>query len=102
MPTLDSELRNVLRTGKALLGAKESIKAIKLGRAKVVVIAGNVDPRVRREIVKLTGLTNVPILEFPGTSVELGTILGKPYPVQAVAVLDVGDSRIMELVGTGR
>ena len=33
---------------------------------------------------------------FDGTSVELGVICGKPFPVQAMVVLNAGKSNIKE------
>ena len=99
MTTLEYELRTAFKTGKVTLGSKSTIKNIKLGKAKVVVIAKNVDPNVKSDIMYYTRLAKIPVIEFNGTSLELGMLLGKPFPVQALAVLDVGESRIMELVG---
>jgi large subunit ribosomal protein L30e len=39
----------------------------------------------------------VPVYEFPGLSVDLGPICGKPFIVSALTVLEPGDSDIMAL-----
>ncbi len=98
MSSLEQELRTAVRTGKVLLGSKSTIKHLKLGKAKLVVIAKNADPNVKEDIRYYAKLSGIPVVEYDGTSIELGTLLGKPFPVQALAVLDAGESRILELV----
>lgn len=45
--------------------------------------------------LKRSQATNVPVLEYEGTSVELGPICGKPFTIAAMAILDVGESDIL-------
>lgn len=97
MPGLEQELRTAYRTGKLELGTKSTLRSLKYGKAKLVVIASNADPMVKSDIRRYAQMAGTPILEFQGTSIELGTVLGKPFPIQALAVLDAGDSNILEL-----
>lgn len=96
MPGLEQELRTAYRTGKLELGTKSTIRNLKLGRAKMVIIASNADPSVKEDISRYARLSGIPVVEFNGTSIELGTVLGKPFPIQALAVLDAGDSNLLE------
>ncbi len=96
MPGLEQELRTAYRTGKLELGTKSTIRNLKLGRAKMVIIASNADPSVKEDISRYARLSGIPVVEFNGTSLELGTVLGKPFPIQALAVLDAGDSNLLE------
>ncbi len=96
MPGLEQELRTAYRTGKLELGTKSTIWNLKLGRAKMVIIASNADPSVKEDISRYARLSGIPVVEFNGTSLELGTVLGKPFPIQALAVLDAGDSNLLE------
>jgi large subunit ribosomal protein L30e len=100
MPSLENELKNALRSGKVVVGKKESVRALKQGRGKVVVLASNAKPELKSQVKSLSNITRIPIIEFPGTSLELGYALGKPYPIQVMVVIDVGESRIMELAET--
>ena len=90
---LDKSLRSVMRTGKVLVGTKQAIKASKRGVAKLVIVASNCPTEVKKQIAD----SKVPIYEFPGLSVDLGPICGKPFIVSALTVLDAGESDIMAL-----
>jgi large subunit ribosomal protein L30e len=90
---LDKSLRSVMRTGKVLVGTKQAIKASKRGVAKLVIVASNCPDDVKKEITD----SKVPVYEFPGLSVDLGPICGKPFIVSALTVLEAGDSDIMAL-----
>ena len=43
-------------------------------------------------------MSGTKIYEFKGTSWELGEIVGKPFMVSAIAVIEPGDSKILEMV----
>lgn len=90
---LDKSLRSVVRTGKVLIGTKQAVKASQRGVAKLVIVATNCPGDVKKQIKE----SNIPLYEFPGMSVDLGPICGKPYVVSAVTVLEPGDSDIMAL-----
>lgn len=98
MTSLETEMKNALKTGKVVLGSKESISVLKHGKAKMVVVASNAEPATRKDVEYYAKLSNTPIYTFEGTSVDLGAILGKPFPIQVIAVIDPGESKIMELV----
>ncbi|MCE4627901.1 MAG: 50S ribosomal protein L30e [Desulfurococcales archaeon] len=95
--SLERELRSLLKTGKAYLGVKQTLKALMHGAAKLVIIAENIPPEYRARIQYYAKLSQTPIIVFKGTSVDLGLIIGKPFRVSAIAVIDEGSSRILEL-----
>lgn len=82
-----------MRTGKVLVGTRQAIKASKRGVAKLVIVASNCPADVKKQIAE----GSVPIYEFPGLSVDLGPICGKPFIVSALTIVDAGDSDIMAL-----
>ncbi|HEU98042.1 MAG: 50S ribosomal protein L30e [Fervidicoccaceae archaeon] len=98
MTNLETELKNALKTGKVILGSKESISVLKHGKAKMVIVATNAEPSTRKDVEYYAKLSNIPIYVFEGTSVDLGAILGKPFPIQVIAVVDPGESKVIELV----
>ncbi len=93
---LEKALRKALRTGKVYLGSKRTIKALRKGEAKMVVIAMNC-PKEIREKIKKFNKSNVPILVYEGTNMELGAICGKPFSVAALAIIDAGESEILQV-----
>ncbi|RLI39491.1 50S ribosomal protein L30e [Candidatus Bathyarchaeota archaeon] len=99
MAELAKAINMAVRTGKVLLGSKSTIKAAKLGKAKLIVVAENCPAHIRADVEYYARLSGIPVVEFKGTSWDLGQVCGKPFMVAALAVRDPGLSKIMELVG---
>jgi len=95
--SLERELRNLIKTGKYYLGSRQSIRALKLGKAKLVVVAENTPPEIMSQVNYYARLSGTPVIVYKGTSVDLGLAIGKPFRVSVIAVLDEGQSRILEL-----
>ncbi|MBI2578901.1 MAG: ribosomal L7Ae/L30e/S12e/Gadd45 family protein [Candidatus Aenigmarchaeota archaeon] len=71
-----------LPPGKAVIGIREVVKSIKAGKAKKVIAASNC-PKTLVDKVNDSGKVIVEI--FEGDSKDLGTKLGKPFPVSVAA-----------------
>ncbi|MBI2079227.1 50S ribosomal protein L30e [Candidatus Micrarchaeota archaeon] len=90
-------LRLAVESGKVEFGSKKSVKNSLIGKTKLFVISANT-PKASKDIVTRNAeLSNTPILNFEGSSLELGSICGKPYPVAILSVYEVGSSNIMDL-----
>jgi ribosomal protein L30E len=74
MKTIDN-----LPKSNGTIGIREIVKSINSGAVKKVIIAKNCPESVRG---KIPG--NVEVEMFSGNQKELGTKLGKPFPVSAV------------------
>ncbi len=98
MVSFEKELRTAYKTGKLALGSRETVKYTKLGKAKMIIIARNADPILKKDIDYYASFSKIPVYVYEGTSIELGVTIGKPFPVQALAVLDPGESHILDLV----
>lgn len=92
------ELQMVMKTGSIVLGSKKAIKLAKLGKAKLIIVAMNAPPEIKKDLMYYAKLSNIPVVEFPGTNMELGAICGKPFSVAALAIVDPGQSNIVDLV----
>jgi large subunit ribosomal protein L30e len=82
-------LRVATDTGDVRFGLREVRRAAKGKSAKLVVIASNCPPDA------VPNLGEVRLLRFPGTNVDLGAACGVPFSVAAVAVINPGDSNIL-------
>lgn len=98
--SLEKELKNLTKNGKYYLGSDRTIKSVLRGEAKMVIIADNIPLEYRSKIENGAKLANIPVYVFKGTSLELGALLGKPFKVSAISVIEPGDSRILDLAGT--
>ncbi|MFH1750712.1 MAG: 50S ribosomal protein L30e, partial [Candidatus Micrarchaeota archaeon] len=83
-------------TGKVELGTQKARKLALLGGAKLILIASNIPRESYLDLGHFAKLSNVPVIEFKGTSLELGTVCGKPYPVSALSVIEEGHSTILK------
>jgi len=83
-----------MKTGNVVLGTNETLECIQEGRARLVVIARNAPAGIRSA---MQGQENVRAYIYDGSSVELGMASGKPFMVSALAVVDPGESDILEI-----
>ncbi|ROV89046.1 hypothetical protein VMCG_08159 [Cytospora schulzeri] len=93
--TLNSRLALVMKSGKVVLGYKSTLKALRSGKAKLVMIAGNTPPLRKSELEYYSMLSKAPVHHYGGTNIELGTACGKLFRCSTMAVLDAGDSDIL-------
>lgn len=92
-------IRVAVDTGNVTLGSGKTIQALKLGKGKLVIIAENCPKEVAEDVTQYSQLSKIPVYTFQGTSVDLGSVCGKPFTVAAMMVNDPGDSTILEIVG---
>ncbi|MGE4274551.1 MAG: 50S ribosomal protein L30e [Candidatus Methanomethylophilaceae archaeon] len=85
-------LKSAVTTGAVEFGVDQTEKAIRSGRAKMVVVARNCpsDYLSSQEL-------GVKVHRYEGNNMELGALCGKPFSVSALAVLDAGSSNILTL-----
>ncbi len=86
---INKVLRSVLSTGKVVIGTKQTIDAVKSEKAQVVVLSSNC-PEKTMNLMK-----GVAVINYPGSSVDLGVACGKPFSIAALAVLEAGESEIL-------
>ena len=91
---VDKSLIKAVKTGKVAIGSRRSVELSVSGDAKMVVLAKNCPEDTRKKIEE----SDVPVYTYNGTSRELGPICGKPFVIAAMAVLDAGDSDILNLI----
>ncbi|KAM5441936.1 60S ribosomal protein L30 [Microsporum ferrugineum] len=93
--TLSSRLALVMKSGKVTMGAKSTLKTLRSGKAKLILIAGNCPPLRKSELEYYAMLAKVPVHHFHGNNIELGTACGKLFRCSTMAILDAGDSDIL-------
>jgi large subunit ribosomal protein L30e len=96
MKQLKQKLGNAVRTGKLVLGSKNVIKLLFNGTSKLIVISANCPTDVKERVVYYCKLAEVPYHVAESTGLEIGAACGKPFNVSALAVIQEGDSKILE------
>ncbi|RLG86668.1 MAG: 50S ribosomal protein L30e [Thermoprotei archaeon] len=90
LPPLDAVIKTVVRTGKVVIGSRRTLKLVKLGKVKAVIAASNLPRELREDLEYYAKLSEVPVIVFPGTNMELGVVCGKPFSVAMMGVVDPG------------
>lgn len=80
------EIQSAIKSKRAIIGYKESIKFIKTNLPKLIVMSNNIPENLRKEIEKNAKITNSRIEFFEGSSKELGMVCGKPFPVSTIVI----------------
>jgi len=101
MISLDDEMKRAISTGKVLLGSRSILREVRLGRAELVMISSNCPQNLKEKVMRLAGLSKIPVIQHSKTGVDLGTLCGKPFIVSGIVIKDTGDSRILSLVSSG-
>jgi large subunit ribosomal protein L30e len=88
-------LRTVIATGKVLIGADQTAKAVSRGEAKMVILAQNAPEAAA--IRTAAEKKRIPIYAFEGMGTQLGPACGKAFAISALAILDAGESDVLAL-----
>ena len=96
---VDRGVRVAVDTGTVILGSDKSVQALKLGKGKLVIIASNCPEETREDVMHYSKLSDIPVYTYEGSSVDLGSVCGKPFTVATLIIRDPGDSTILEVMG---
>ncbi|CAM9470304.1 unnamed protein product [Phaeothamnion confervicola] len=93
--SINSRLQLVMKSGKASLGYKQTLKTMRLSKAKMVIISSNCPPLRKSEIEYYALLAKLPVHHYLGSNTDLGTACGKYFRCSVLSVTDPGDSDIL-------
>ena len=95
---INTAIKRVMKTGKVEIGSRSSLNSIKNGEAKLVIISLDCPRNIRNDVMHYSKISEIPVLEYKGTSLELGEVCGKPFMIANLIVLDPGTIKISELL----
>ena len=94
---LAKAIRQCVDSGKVEFGTNTGVKSSLSGRAKLVVLSSNCPIATKDDVQRFCKLSGILAITYEGTSLELGTIAGRPHPIAVLTVYDAGNSGILEL-----
>ena len=97
MVDINKQIRMAVKTGKVDFGSKTALSSAGSAKAKLVILANNCSKPTREEILYQAGQSEVPVYIFQGSSLDLGALCEKPFPVSALIVREPGDSEVLKL-----
>lgn len=95
---INAQLNLVIKSGKYALGYKTTLKNLRKGKARLVIISNNCPPLRKSEIEYYAMLAKTTVHHYSGNNVELGTACGKYYGVGVLSIIDAGDSDILRAI----
>ena len=95
---MNAAIKRMISTGKVEFGSKKAFDLIKSGKAKLVITSENCPKEVKEDIEHYSKISETPNVIYPGTSMALGEVCGKPFLVSNVTVVNAGDVKIKELL----
>jgi large subunit ribosomal protein L30e len=98
MVEIDKAIRMAVDTGKVEFGVKSALRLASSGEVRLIIISSNCPKKFKEDITYYSKLSKTTVHEFNGTSLELGSLCGKPFPISALSIHDPGNSNILELV----
>ena len=90
----ETSLRRAIKTGNVVHCQKSTKDCIENGKAQLVVVAKNCPEDV---ISFIADKPEVFMYVYKGSSMQLGKACGRPHMVSALAVVDAGESDILNL-----
>ncbi|MCL5008465.1 MAG: 50S ribosomal protein L30e [Candidatus Marsarchaeota archaeon] len=96
MSDLNTDLRLAIDTGKVVFGNREVMRTVSSADAKAVVVAMNGKHDIVGDMLHISEISSIKIIKFNGNSIELGALCGKPFSVNVFAILEPGNSNILE------
>ena len=100
MEGINTRLALVMKSGKYTLGYRSTLKTLRQGKAKLVIIATNTPQLRKSEIEYYAMLAKTGVHHYTGNNIELGTACGKYFRVSVLSITDPGDSDIIRSMPT--
>lgn len=81
-----AEIKKLLEKEKVIIGTKETIKQLKLGKIAKVFLSSNTPKEVKEDIEYYSKLGKVEVVKLEQLNVDLGTVCRKPFPISVLSV----------------
>ena len=86
MTELIKLIKTAVKENKTIIGYKQVLKEVKIGKPELVVYANNLPEDKIKEIEHNAKIGNIKIEKFSKDSVELGLICGLPFKVSIIGI----------------
>jgi large subunit ribosomal protein L30e len=90
---LEKEIRLLIDSGKVQFGTRKGLSSVILGKAKGLIYASNIPRETMDDLKYYSSMEKrMATLPFAGTSMELGKLCGKPFPISLIAIFEFGET----------
>ncbi|MBL7160097.1 MAG: 50S ribosomal protein L30e [Candidatus Aenigmarchaeota archaeon] len=82
----EDELKTAIEKNKVIIGNREAVKSLKIGKVKFIVLASNCPEEMKKDIEHYSKISKTELHVFGGTGKQLGVFCGKPFAIAILAV----------------
>ena len=75
------DIKKALKTEKTIIGTKEVVKNLKLGKVKKVYLTSNAPKDVKESIKRFASLAEAEVVQLRYANDELGALCKKPFSI---------------------
>jgi len=100
MIDIDKAIASAVKTGKVTFGTNAALQNAKTGRAKIIILASNCPKESKEKIEYYGKISNVPVITYKGTSMDLAEVSNKMFIISALSIRESGDSEILKVIET--
>jgi large subunit ribosomal protein L30e len=76
---------------------RETQKNVLKGNGQLIIISTSCPKTSQEKAAYWSKMFGIPVFEFPGKGLELGSVCGKPFSIATLLVLDAGKSKVLDL-----
>ena len=80
------EIRKIVKEGKAVIGTKEVLSQLKLGKISKVYVTANCPEKIKKDIEHYAGLSDAKIVQLDQPNDELGVVCKKPFSISVLGL----------------
>ena len=81
-----AEIKKLIESDKAVLGADESLKLLRQGKLKKLYISSNCSEQVHEDAQRYCDLSGTECVPIAQTNEEIGVLCRKPFSISVVGV----------------
>jgi len=81
-----AELKKLVSSEKVVFGTEETLKFLRQGKLKKVILASNCDPSVRADVERYCRLGSIEFVVITQTNEEIGVVCRKPFAISVVGI----------------
>lgn len=93
---IESFLSQVIKKGKIVYGTNEVLDELR--GSKAVIVSKSIKPNIRQKLYRDCKKNSIPIIEYEGSSIDLGRALGKNFRVSVLSIKSTGGYDLKEIL----
>ncbi|UCG00563.1 MAG: 50S ribosomal protein L30e [Candidatus Heimdallarchaeota archaeon] len=95
---LEKAISMAISTGKVKIGYSATIKSVLSGKVKATLISNNIPLDSKKILLRNCELSQIPVIEYEKSGFDLGAVCGRPHIVSTLAILNPGNSKILDFI----